>query len=145
MVYSTNLLHEVFIPKRARTAPHQLMVALQLVLAHHSLDQCLQLDTFGFPDSQQAVYASVAAAPIFVGFNKLSVNLVWVLHVLNFFKYHMTRQSEQTLFEQFGALEEWEKPQAWKSQLKEGAHKLGKFWKGTYGKKQLKCCKRGGS
>jgi len=110
------------------------MTALQLVLSHYSFDQSLGLKTWGFPDSQQAAYSSVASMPMFVGFNKLQVNLVWVLHIMNFFKYHITSSSEHTLFEQFAMLESWEKPQEWKSQLKGGTYTLGKFWKGTYGR-----------
>jgi hypothetical protein len=90
-------------------------------------------DVYSFEVSQKAVYESAKVAPIFHGFNDLQVNMEWVLHALNFFRYHMMRESENTLYVPFHDLSGLQKPLAWKRKLQDGSHKLGGDWMGTYG------------
>jgi len=119
---------------KKQMADSPLLQAIQIVLSHVSLSiDPHPFPTFGFDDSQRAVYANVTMAPIFGGFNGLEINVAWVLHCVNFFKYHLTRVEEQTMFDAYNGLGKYERPQAWSETLREGSHVLGKHWKGTYG------------
>ncbi|KAK3081322.1 hypothetical protein LTS18_007965 [Coniosporium uncinatum] len=117
--------------KQMRDAP--LLQAIQIVFSHLSLSlDPVPFPTFGFEESQQAVYANYTEAPMFGGFNGLEINVAWVLHCVNFFKYHLTRAEEQTMFEAYDGLHRDEHPQGWPERLREGSHVLGRHWKGTY-------------
>lgn len=107
-----------------------LLAAIQLMFAPSILR--FKGATYGFEDSQRWAYATIRAGPIFGGFNKLEVNMVWVLHVLNFFKYHICKREENTLYEPFKRLIRAEKPDFWNSPLHNGPADLGVHWKGTY-------------
>ncbi|KKY19041.1 hypothetical protein UCDDS831_g05673 [Diplodia seriata] len=87
---------------------------------------------YGFEDSQMWAYSTIRTAPIFGGFNKTEINMEWVLHVMNFFKYHIGKSDERTLFEPFNRLESNEKPSYWQGSLHNGPSDLGVHWKGTY-------------
>ena len=62
------------------------------------------------------------------------INLEYLLHIVNFFKNHMIRSEEHTLYHDIGALEEDETPQVWAEKLEDGTKQLGKYWMGSYGK-----------
>ncbi|KAB2575052.1 hypothetical protein DBV05_g6374 [Lasiodiplodia theobromae] len=87
---------------------------------------------YGFEDSQVWAYATIRTAPIFGGFNKTEINMEWILHVMNFFKYHMRKHEENTLFEPFNKLNKAEQPSYWQSHIHNGPMALGVHWKGTY-------------
>ena len=119
-------------PRSASLSPQ--LAALQLMCAHFMLDEKIGTeDVYSFEVSQKAVYESAKVAPIFHGFNDLQVNMEWVLHALNFFRYHMMRECENTLYVPFHDLSGLQKPLAWKTRLQDGSHKLGGDWMGTYG------------
>lgn len=89
-------------------------------------------NVYGFEDSQVWAYATIRTAPIFGGFNKTEINMEWILHVMNFFKYHMKKHEENTLFEPFNKLTKAEQPSYWQSHIHNGPMALGVHWKGTY-------------
>lgn len=89
--------------------------------------------TYGFPASQQVAYSHPDAHPLFLDSCKKKVNIPFLLHISNFFKYHMTREEEATLFHHFRELEDYEKPKVWQGRLEQGTRKLNKSWKGSYG------------
>jgi hypothetical protein len=57
----------------------------------------------------------------------------WLLHISNFFKYHMTRKEEYSLFEEYDSLDLSQRPKMWTGRLGHQAPGLGKNWKGSYG------------
>jgi len=142
-VEANNLLKIIFKPCRfpsrhpdARRPPRDdpLLQAIQVVCAPLllSLNEHLLHDHFGFPDSQQFVYSRPRDSPIFGGQHGLDVNLAALLHFLNFWKYHMVREVEQTLFAAFNHLHPDERPQWWDSKLQQDAQTMGRHWKGSF-------------
>ncbi|KAK5157203.1 hypothetical protein LTR04_005479, partial [Oleoguttula sp. CCFEE 6159] len=133
-VHTHDLLHKVLCPlgQYEEKTPNPLLTTIQLLLTPWSLFLELDVPTFSFECSQKAVYETAAQMPIFEGINSMDVNMDFALHVANFFKYHLTRYDEHTLFEYFKDLAECEKPKAWKGKLEDGAQKLGQYWKGSY-------------
>ncbi|KAF4306625.1 hypothetical protein GTA08_BOTSDO05150 [Botryosphaeria dothidea] len=140
-IHRSDIIENLFRPrprksKRASVAEivepqySHLLAAIQLMFAPSILR--FKGATYGFEDSQRWAYATIRAGPIFGGFNKLEVNMVWVLHVLNFFKYHICKREENTLYEPFKRLIRAEKPDFWNSSLHNGPADLGVHWKGTY-------------
>lgn len=87
---------------------------------------------FSFPDSQKAVYSSASVSPIFTGAYGLDVSMEYLLHNLNFWRYHMVREVEHTLYHPFDQLADEQRPRWWSSQPKQGLQSLGKHWKGSY-------------
>lgn len=142
LLRSTDLLTTIFkpIPQGPRSRrtpqprPNPLLYAIRAVCAPFllSLEPHLINEHYGFPDSQQAVYETALAEPFFGGRCGLDIHMETVLHNINFWRYHMVRQAEQTLFTAFSQLADSERPQWWKSQLAQGGKTLGKHWKGSY-------------
>ena len=89
--------------------------------------------TYGFPYSQQAVYSMPAENPLFTNGTP---NMEYILHIANFFRFHIKTAEENTLHKAFSALQDKHKPQAWKRAPFQGlgVKPLGKQWKGAYGK-----------
>ena len=125
----SELLDHVLEPRLTRKT--NLLMAVQILLAHLSFDLTLKTRAFGFLESQIAVYAPPRIKPIFVGRDRTEVNLEWVLNALNFFKYYLTSPTA-ALEHEYKSLENWEKVQCWKRPLKDGATPLGKEWRGAY-------------
>lgn len=113
---------------------HGLLQTIQLLLLPWSLEFAPECPTLGFTKSQQVVYSHPERYPLFMDKYKTLVNITFLLHISNFFKYHMTQPQEATLFNPFHDLEDEEKPKMWQSHLEQGTSKLGKSWKGSYGK-----------
>ena len=90
------------------------------------------LVTLGFNTSQTIAYGTPEAYPILHGPCNLDVNMDYILHNINFWKHHMLRASENTLYRAFTALPEDKRPRWWDTQLKQGVSHLGKNWKGCY-------------
>ena len=115
-----------------------LLQTLQLVLTHLNLDisSVRASPVLGFANSQFLVYSHPDDFPMFSenGLWQISTNLL--VHTANFFRHHLAEKGENTLYELFSELKAHEKPKAWDSRLVqgEGVKKLGKHWKGTYGK-----------
>ena len=140
-----NLLTDLFRPEKSRNRstynrdrplpkPAPLLQTTQVLCAPLllSFDSMLIQSHYGFPDSQLTVYSAAENYPIFIGCNGLDVNMEFVLHNINFWKYHMVRETENTLFRAFEALDPSERPRWWTAQLQQGVQKLGKHWKGSY-------------
>lgn len=113
---------------------HELLQTIQLLFFPWSLELAIDCPTMSFPSSQQVVYSHPETIPLFLDKYKTHVNINFLLHITNFFKYHMTQQQEATLFVPFHDLEDSEKPKVWQNRLEQGTRKLGKSWKGSYGK-----------
>lgn len=113
---------------------HELLQTIQLLFIPWSLGFALDCPTHSFPSSQQVVYSHPESNRLFLDKYKTHVNITFLLHITNFFKYHMTHQEEATLFVPFSDLEKNEKPKVWQSHLEQGTRKLGRSWKGSYGK-----------
>ena len=138
---ANNLLNIIFLPQHAgrrtsdrRPSPTPLLHTIQCLLAPalFSFNEHMMNDHYSFPDSQRVVYSTATEQPAFVGCNGLDVNMEWVLHHINFWKYHMLRREELTLYEAFKELDESERPRWWSQQLGQETKKLGKHWKGSY-------------
>ena len=106
---------------------------LQLVLAHFQLDLALSPPVFEFPHAQKAVYSHPHDNPIFKGRKLDRVNIVFLTHTLNFFKYHLTTREAQTLFDTFSGLRLQKQPRSWNTQIRQGLQNLGGRWYGTWG------------
>ena len=109
-----------------------LLQVIQLMCTHWSLDLSLGYQTFDFDISQRMVYQHPDQCPMFLDQHMCTVNINYLLHVMNFFKYHCTRSDEWTLRDVFEALERPQRPQAWNTQLRQGPTSLGSEWLGSY-------------
>ncbi|KAI9700178.1 MAG: hypothetical protein M1820_006846 [Bogoriella megaspora] len=112
--------------------PHPLLTTIQLMLTPFILSPDHLSTTWSADYSQKAVYESPAKQPVITGRNKDRVNVEWLLHVINFFKGHLTREEETTLFESYSDLTRQELPRMWNEQLDNKPKKLPKSWIGTY-------------
>ncbi|KAH0544084.1 hypothetical protein FGG08_001702 [Glutinoglossum americanum] len=128
---STNILKDVLLGGNMK--PDPLLAITQLLLTPWCLELNLNFPTWSFPNSQQAAYldSKVPEGQIFQGRNNQRVNAEWLLHISNFFKYHMTREEEYSLFEEFDSLDPSEKPKMWTGRLGD-VPGLAKCWKGSY-------------
>ena len=133
----TELL-EIFHPSKCSQKYNFGLAAVQLMCTSLCFDADLGLHNWNFNLSQKHCYMTAMEAPVFTNTNKTMVNMEWLLHVVNFFKYHATNEDEKTLFEPFQSLDLMEKPGMWTRSVKDDGGKLGKNWKGTYGK--CLCC-----
>lgn len=137
-MYRSRMLRKVFYSLEESSNINPLLQVLQLVLTHVELNipAARVNPALGFEYSQFAVYRHPDEFPMFnaAGTWRISTNLL--LHIANFFKHHLTKKDESTLYELFIQLRTHEKPKAWNSRLVQGngVQKLGKHWKGTYGK-----------
>ncbi|KJX94758.1 hypothetical protein TI39_contig4159g00014 [Zymoseptoria brevis] len=77
--------------------------------------------------SQTIVYSTPESRPIVLG--GISVDMEWVLHQINFWRYHLTSEAESSLFYEYDE----QKPRFWNEQL-QAKHKpdIGRFWKGSF-------------
>lgn len=131
-------LNEVF--RRPDYEYTTIVLAIQLLLSHIMLDlsdTTLQpmTDMLSFGDSQKAVYSSAEVAPLFfISRGNITVNVKLALHCVNFFKFHLTRETEHTAYEEYSRLAKWRRPQAWQPQANEDVGRLVRKWIGTYGK-----------
>lgn len=144
----TDILYHIFKPSFTWTTHSNgefrynsgtpLLQAIQVALAPIILDlddenPLVHHTTYNFPKSQQIAYATANNRPIIGGFTGLEVDMDWALHQLNFWKYHMIREEECTLFAAFQGLADGEQPTFHTSQLTDQtAPAIGKHWKGAY-------------
>lgn len=133
-ILSTNLVTDIFRPHRKSGKLSGLLATIQLVCHHWCIDARFGTEILQFPASQKMAYESIVNYPIFAGTDKQKVNVEYVLHIMNFFRYHMVREHENTLFEPMETLWPLERPHPWNRKLKDGSYKLGIHWRGTYGK-----------
>lgn len=126
----TNLLSYICSYKQDIHDP--LLTAIQIALSHLRFTPTIPTRAFSFGVTQKAMYATATEEPIFKGQNKIDVNLNWVLYAVNFFKYHFTTSENQELSNDYDSLTPFEKIKVWRRPLTDGAHALGKRWKGAY-------------
>lgn len=130
---------------RALSQPFQYIAtslqSLQLLLSSRSLSFIIPSPpVWSFVDSQRAAYMDFESTPLFGGYGGIEVNTTWVLHIVNFFRYHMLRESEATLCPAFRDLSKVEggveMPQLWKKRLSNEDEEvpIGGSWKGSYGR-----------
>lgn len=142
-VKRSGMLRKMFYSLNEKSNINPFLQIIQLTLTHLELDitSVRTSPAIGFAYSQFAVYSHPDNSPMFSpnGTWHISTNLV--LHIANFFRHHLTQKDENTLYELFSQLEAHEKPKAWNSRLVQGGgvKKLGKHWKGTYGKSFQPC------
>ncbi|TAQ86739.1 hypothetical protein B7494_g4941 [Chlorociboria aeruginascens] len=111
-----------------------LVLIIQLCLTSLSLDpQSCNTKVSHFDLSQAEVYTCPNDQPIFMGAGKQDLNVRWLLHVVNFFKFHFkAAKGEGILSHAYRDLAPEEVPQPWIGKLKEGTQQLGSHWKGAY-------------
>lgn len=112
-----------------------LIYAIQLCLTAVSLNpRFCDSKVSHFDISQYQSYNTPARQPIFVGKFKQDINLRWLLHVVNFFKHHLTVADEGLLAHYYSDLEADQFPQPWEGRIKPGTSPLQTHWKGAYSK-----------
>ncbi|MCJ1223689.1 hypothetical protein MMC12_000332 [Toensbergia leucococca] len=131
-VLTTDLLSNIFFVQSRPGITDPLMETIQLLFTHWTLELPSCRRTYGFPTSQQVVYSHPNTCPMFLDSHMRKVNIEYLLHVANFFKYHLTLPEEATLYHLFQELEDDEKPRGWQGRLEQGPKKLGSHWKGSY-------------
>ncbi|KAF2804877.1 uncharacterized protein BDZ99DRAFT_543772, partial [Mytilinidion resinicola] len=110
------------------------LAAIQLMYSHVLFDtNRLWNHVFAFEHSQKMVYASAVMQPMFTGMDRNYINMEYILHIMNFFRYHMMRDGEShALYEAYKELSALEKPSAWDRKLKQHDDHIGDDWRGTY-------------
>lgn len=116
---------------RERMEP--LLQTIQLLLMNWSLDYHMIHKAKGFALSQYHVYDDPKRNPVFLNTDKSKINISFLLHIVNFFTHHLTREDQYTLFNAFKSLKPENKPQAWQEQLRQGTYELGNSWVGMDG------------
>ena len=134
-VYSHGILDSIVPSQPAKTIKSRLLEAIQLCLAHWNYDLNLASPVADFQISQKAVYSNALEMPLFLCEYTYKINFEYILHIVNFFKLHLTQESEITLFDAFEAMDEKERPGPWTFQPRQGSYRIGKHWKGTYCKR----------
>ncbi|RDL41755.1 uncharacterized protein BP5553_01734 [Venustampulla echinocandica] len=110
-----------------------LAFVVQLILTPISLhpDFC-NAKVSHFDLSQAQTYATSEAQPIFTGKFMQNVNVLWLLNVVNFFKFHLKTVGEGLLSHAYNFLPSDQYPQTWIGRIKAGTQPLGSFWKGCH-------------
>ncbi|KAF4630370.1 hypothetical protein G7Y89_g7768 [Cudoniella acicularis] len=111
-----------------------LVLVVQLILTPLSLhpDIC-NARVFHVDLSQQQAYATAKVQPLFIGKYKQDINVRWLLHTVNFFKFHLKAPvGEGILSQEYSNLEEHQYSQPWAGVIQSGTQKLGKYWKGVH-------------
>jgi hypothetical protein len=100
--------------------------------------ETLSTTIFGNADSEIQAYATAKAQPIFVGKVLQDINVRWLLHTVNFFKFHFkTGRGEGIIADDYASFERDQYLQPWVGLIKAGTQPLGRFWKGAHSKSAL--------
>jgi hypothetical protein len=120
-------------------SPDTLVMVIQLCLTAISLDRRYCNNAVAqFDWSQYEAYASPQRQPVFLGRLKNDLNVLWCLHVVNFFKFHLkAKRGEGILAHKFDTLPQDQLPRAWVGRLQQGTQILSSHWKGSYSKCEL--------
>ncbi|KAF1826213.1 uncharacterized protein K489DRAFT_109686 [Dissoconium aciculare CBS 342.82] len=121
---ASTILKNIFAPNQNKTkrpshsdaakGRTRLLATVQVVFAPLILDlRTPDPQAFDFPQSQQAAYSGPRQWSIFHGRDGHVVDMPWVLHQINFWKYHMIRSEECTLYPAFKGLDKHDTPQMW--------------------------------
>lgn len=136
VVRSKLLLNDRCLPPPGRNeldCVDPMLLAVKLMCSHFLFElEGVPHHVFGMGESQQAVYTASNHAKMFHGPTHTSVNMEWLSHCLNFFRYHMMSEDAQTLHGSISELSEVQKPSVWQEPLRTGAYPLVRHWKGTY-------------
>ena len=133
-VQSSNILDNILYDATTGSYGARLMQTLQLIFTHWQLDISIRSEIRVFSLSQHIVYTRPDEMFLFID-KKWTLNLSYLLHVANFFKYHMKSEQEDTLSHLMSDLGNSEKPAAWDQQLSTGPQvtPLGASWMGSFG------------
>ncbi|KAG8533295.1 uncharacterized protein KY384_002078 [Bacidia gigantensis] len=131
-VKASNILDTVRFNVHRSDHRARLLQTIQLLLCHLQLDLSIRSQIKDFCLSQQVVYTPPSRIPLFLD-KKMTVNVGYLLHIVNFFKYHMKTEPENTLYPLLSDLESHARPTSWDGPL-EHCHgdKLASAWKGSY-------------
>ena len=131
---ASNLLDNLVFNVHRTNYEGRLLQTIQVVLTHLQLDLSIRTRMKGFANSQQLVYSHPSKAPLFVD-RKGTINIEYLLHVVNFFKYHMKSETENTLYPLLCDLPYEERPSAWQKPILSASNLElpGLAWKGSYG------------
>lgn len=136
-----SLLGSIFARGSTRRPPHRqeagraksehLLPMIQALLTPQLLKLDSELGILGFQDSQREVYLFKSI------WDKTSSIMEfdpeWLLHQVNFWRYHMLREDEVTLCHAYCDLDSSEFPKFWQKQLRnDGVPEIGRRWKGSY-------------
>ncbi|KAF2002885.1 hypothetical protein P154DRAFT_618273 [Amniculicola lignicola CBS 123094] len=108
------------------------LAAIQIMCTHFLFHLQGKHDIYAADVSQKAVYQSSQVTPIYLGFNKSTVNMEWVLHCLAFFRNHMVNPELGEMHTSIEDLCYKQRVSAWRKPLESGCYPLSKYWKGTY-------------
>ncbi|TVY28683.1 hypothetical protein LHYA1_G002430 [Lachnellula hyalina] len=114
--------------------PGSLVYVIQLALTPISLHPgyCNNRVTH-FDVSQMHAYSTAKAQPIFVGKVLQDINVRWLLHTINFFKFHFkSSRGEGIIANDYALLEPDQYVQPWVGLIEAGTQPLGRFWKGAH-------------
>ena len=132
-IKKSDILVNVFAWPTCEVNTHSLLQVIQLIFTPWSLKFPNDYPIWAFPLSQKAVYSHPNRAPLF--YNQMTkVNLELLLHIANFFKWHLTSEGEVTLFNQYQELDNNERPRIWQHKLEQHTTRIGKTWLGCHGK-----------
>lgn len=87
-----------------------------------------------FDLSQHQVYAAPASQPLFLDRWKQSINTRWLLHIVNFFKFHFKAEGEGLLAHEYSDLDSDQYPMPWVGKIQPKTQPFGTHWKGAYSK-----------
>ncbi|KAK0102995.1 hypothetical protein ONS96_005608 [Cadophora gregata f. sp. sojae] len=114
-------------------ATDSLIYVIQLLLTPFSLNRgCCNGKVGHFDISQYQAYSTAKVQPVFKGLYKQQVNIRWLLHVVNFFKFHLKSEGEGLLAHEYRLLENDEFPQFWSGHIKGGTQPLARHWKSAH-------------
>jgi hypothetical protein len=114
---------------------NSLVLLIQLCLTHLILSPDSSKGAVShFDMSQSEAYADHAEQPMFIGGWLQTINVRWLLHVVNFFKYHLKFQEEGVLAHDYAVLDRDQLPQPWVGRIMEGTQPIGSHWKSACSK-----------
>ncbi|KAL8700970.1 MAG: hypothetical protein Q9201_005162 [Fulgogasparrea decipioides] len=99
--------------------------------------------TAAYPLSlRQTAYAMAYSIPLLLGRHETLlvdheglINLQWLMHLTNFWKFHLAINDEGPLKDMYLDLPVWERIAAWDTKLTHNETKLGRNWKGSWCKR----------
>ncbi|EFQ85793.1 hypothetical protein PTT_19150 [Pyrenophora teres f. teres 0-1] len=103
------------------------IVSFQLIFDIKGLTQ----KVFAFQETQFAVYRHHTLLNIF-NTNHKKANLQWFLHCMNFWRHQMKSPYMDTLYGVIEALDEENRPSAWREPITQDVKPLSKNWRGTF-------------
>lgn len=108
-----------------------MVVQVSLMALSLHPDRCTQA-ILRFDESQREMFAAPTRTKLFVGKYKELVNLRFLVHAMNYFRFHLkAMHGEGLLSHAYRELAAGEYPRTWLGKLKSGVHEIGKQWKST--------------